>query len=104
MNNTYVETIPTDAMVAHLTTPYSMPNARQAPYWYDEGLFINGAGSTVSSATDLLQWIEAIFAAAEQVDANASCTTTPTRLEEALQMSLIPQLELRPGFGRRVWK
>jgi hypothetical protein len=47
--------------LSRLSTGYVMPESKPAPYWYHGGYFINGAGSTVLSATDLLQFVETYY-------------------------------------------
>jgi len=76
MDNTWIE-IPEEARV-NLSTGYLDQDA--VPHWFDGGLFINGAGSTLSSTRDLLTWIELLMSPEEKLQ--------DEDLVETLQLSL----------------
>jgi len=89
MNNTWIETIP-QMELAHLSTGYL--RSSPTPYWYDGGLFINGAGSTVSSARDLCRRVETLMSPDTTIEGDDD-------LIDALKLSLMPLKETSPENG-----
>lgn len=92
MESTFVAKIPTSS--TDRLVPGLRPNGLPAYYWYDGGIMINGAGSTVSSAKDLMTWIEAILEANSGSETRTNETAAPEAvnvLTSALQLSTIPQ-------------
>lgn len=77
MNDTWIE-IPEEAR-ENLSTGYN--GLDEVPYWFDGGLFIDGAGSTVSSTRDLLTWIELLMSPNDE-------NLQDQEMTEALQLSL----------------
>jgi D-alanyl-D-alanine-carboxypeptidase/D-alanyl-D-alanine-endopeptidase len=108
MTNTYIETVPSDVALSRLSTGYIMPGSKPAPYMYDSGLFLNGPGSTVSSTTDLLQFVETLLAtdvysvypnATVYDDTDTLLGQEQEQLQEALRLSLTPLNEFGGGTG-----
>lgn len=85
MNNTWivpdVSSLPLEVRESLLSNGYDQ--GRKMPYWFNGGLYIDGAGSTLSSAKDLMQWAELLLLASTSSDLD-------TQLQEALQLSLSP--------------
>lgn len=85
MNNTWivpdVSSLPLEVRESLLSSGYDQ--GRKMPYWFNGGLYIDGAGSTLSSAKDLIQWVELLLLASTSSDLDA-------QLQEALQLSLSP--------------
>lgn len=76
LDDTWIE-LPEEAR-QNLSTGYRVQE--QAPYWFDGGLFINGGGSTLSSARDLLTLVEVLMSPEEKLQ--------DSHLIEALELSL----------------
>jgi CubicO group peptidase (beta-lactamase class C family) len=91
MNNTWISTLPVEAR-AHLSTGHRDFNL-QVPHFYDAGILIDGTGSTLSSARDLLTLVESMMS--DRTDTNID-----DDLYKALKMSLTPVAETGcPGTG-----
>lgn len=87
MNNTWIvpnaTSLPTNVQETLLSSGYVQ--GRRMPHWFGGGLFINGAGSTLSSAKDLARWMELLM------DSNDD--EIDPQLRDALQLSLTPVKE-----------
>jgi serine-type D-Ala-D-Ala carboxypeptidase/endopeptidase len=93
MDNTWIvsaaSSLPENVQDAQwLSSGYN--EGKSVPYWFDGGLYIDGAGSTLSSAKDLLRWIELLM---DPVNGEIDLT-----LSDALELSRIPLLEEPDAF------
>jgi D-alanyl-D-alanine-carboxypeptidase/D-alanyl-D-alanine-endopeptidase len=78
LNSTWAGSLP-NSLLPNLSTGYR--NDHVVPHWYDGGIFIDGAYSTVSSTSDLLTLVERYLAPDELQD---------EVIRDALQLSLTP--------------
>jgi len=94
MTSTFSGPLPEDESVrSRLSTGHKHGGAETAPYWYDSGYFIDGAGSTLSSASDLCQLVEALMSSTDLNDGNENDDDS-SPLSNALKLSLSPIHEM----------
>eukprot|EP00934_Nitzschia_sp_Nitz4_P001760 Nitzschia sp. Nitz4//scaffold60_size111251//101942//103231//NITZ4_004164-RA/size111251-processed-gene-0.44-mRNA-1//-1//CDS//3329555615//1760//frame0 len=96
MEHTYIGHFP-NSMKAELATGY-MFGTTEAPYWYDSGIYIDGAGSTLSTINDLLQYVEA-FMDPEMSFAANSTTSDNEDILAALTLSQEPLFAVSDDSG-----
>ena len=92
MTSTFAGTLQGDESArSRLSTGYI--GTSPAPYWYDGGYFIDGAGSTLSSASDLCQLVEALMSP------DSFIADDDSSLVDALNLSLTAIQEQTPRSG-----
>ena len=64
VNNTWIETLSENAR-QNLSTGYWDQDV--VPYWFNGGVFINGAGSALSSTRELLTLVKILMAPEEKL-------------------------------------
>jgi CubicO group peptidase (beta-lactamase class C family) len=81
MNNTWIVTT-ASSLPGNVSLSSGYIKGEHVAHWFDGGLYIDGAGSTLSSAKDLLRWTELLMdPVKDDID---------LELSEALELSLSP--------------
>ena len=88
MYNTWIESLPEAVSKDHLSTGSITGVA--VPHWYDGGIMINGAGSTLSSGNDLSRYLEQVMYAYKSNSIVAGTNDASMQLQAALKQSLTP--------------